>query len=181
MPAAMPAAATPMAIPPAAAPEAAKASSEDTAAKEKINALEKRIASLEETLSSLQSKVVTKADIESLQISMDKLQQSAEKKSAEKQPVKKAKTSKVKKAKRKTAITHPKATSSTPSAPLAPAVHWILKSAKPGTAWVAESGSNELHTVSVGDTLPGIGKVTEIAKDAAGLWIVTGSAGRISQ
>lgn len=69
-----------------------------------------------------------------------------------------------------------------PAAPKAPVVTtWVLKSAKPGTAWVAQKGSNELKMVTVGSTLPGIGKVTSIRQNAAGKWVVNGSKGQINQ
>lgn len=58
---------------------------------------------------------------------------------------------------------------------------WVLKSAKPGMAWVAPPGSNELKSVAVGDTLAGVGRVTAIAKDEAGRWYVSGTRGRIRQ
>lgn len=68
---------------------------------------------------------------------------------------------------------------STAKAPVA--TGWVLKSAKPGTAWVAQKGSSELKTVSVGDTLSGIGKITSINQNAAGRWVVNGSKGQINQ
>lgn len=58
---------------------------------------------------------------------------------------------------------------------------WVLRSAKPGIAWVSEKGSNEMRTVSVGDTLSGIGKVTAITTDAQGRWVVNGTRGTINQ
>ncbi|MBW7910109.1 MAG: hypothetical protein H3C49_02380 [Alphaproteobacteria bacterium] len=60
-------------------------------------------------------------------------------------------------------------------------VSWVLRSAKPGMAWVSEKGSSEMRTVSVGDTLAGIGKVTSIAADAQGRWVVNGTRGTINQ
>jgi intracellular multiplication protein IcmG len=146
--------------------ETAKALSEDVIAAtgEKIDGLEKRLVTLEESFSSLQEKIVTKADIESLQNTLGKLQQGLEaKKKAVKVTAKKA------------------AKPAAAQAPAETAVQWKLKSAKPGTAWIAEGDSNELHTVSVGDMLPGIGKITTIDKDSAGHWAVTGTTGRISQ
>lgn len=69
-----------------------------------------------------------------------------------------------------------------PAAEKSPAVTaWVLKSAKPGTAWVAQKGSSELKMVTVGSTLSGIGKVTSIRQNAAGKWVVNGSKGQINQ
>jgi len=116
--------------------------------------------------------MVTKADLESLTVAVGKLQQEAETRANAAEEKKKAET----------AATPPAAPATTAST-TAPAkkMVWILKSAKPGTAWVAEKGSRELRTVSVGDTLPGIGKVTSIDKNAEGLWEVVGEEGRIGQ
>lgn len=81
------------------------------------------------------------------------------------------------------------ATAAKPKAPKAaktPAVmqsaqQWVLKSAKPGIAWVAQKGSSELKTVAVGDSLAGVGKITAIVKDSTGRWVVSGTRGRIGQ
>lgn len=62
-----------------------------------------------------------------------------------------------------------------------PPPRWVLKSAKPGIAWVARQGSDELQTVSVGEQLPGIGRITAIAKDSMGRWVVNGTKSRVSQ
>lgn len=67
------------------------------------------------------------------------------------------------------------------AAPAAARKAWVLRSAKPGVAWVSEKGSNEMRTVSVGDTLSGIGKVTAITTDAQGRWVVNGTRGSINQ
>jgi hypothetical protein len=58
---------------------------------------------------------------------------------------------------------------------------WVLRSAKPGMAWVSEKGSREMRTIAVGDTLAGIGKVTAITMDAQGRWSVNGTQGTINQ
>lgn len=63
----------------------------------------------------------------------------------------------------------------------APAPKWVLKSAKPGIAWVAKEDSPDLKTVEVGQSLTGIGKVLSVAKDEYGRWIVKGSKGSIEQ
>ncbi len=58
---------------------------------------------------------------------------------------------------------------------------WVLKSAKPGMAWLAMSGSAELYTFSVGEELPGLGKIGAIAQDTSGRWVVSAAHGKISQ
>lgn len=55
-----------------------------------------------------------------------------------------------------------------------------IRAAQPGRAWVARPGDNDLQSVSVGDSLPGVGRVTSIAQ-VGGRWIVEGTKGRLSQ
>lgn len=60
------------------------------------------------------------------------------------------------------------------------AVSWVLKGAQPGQAMVAREGSSEMQTVVIGDTLPGVGRITDVAyRD--GRWIVEGTKGSIFQ
>ena len=59
-------------------------------------------------------------------------------------------------------------------------VRWVLKSAQPGHAMVSRAGENEMRNVTVGDTLPGVGRVTQIYQSSTG-WIVQGTDGRILQ
>jgi hypothetical protein len=204
MPAAAETAQQPAAVTPeAAAPVAEKAAAEQAAPKvseasqEKVDTLEKRLAALEETITSLQAKMLTRADIESLAATVGKMQQEqdAEKAKAEAEEKTKAEAEAAKaqakekvKAKAKPAAPKVKKAKSAPvpfkaqaAAASAPAPNWVLKSAKPGMAWVAEKGSAELNTISVGGTLPGIGKITAIEKDSSGRWVVSGTEGKISQ
>jgi hypothetical protein len=58
---------------------------------------------------------------------------------------------------------------------------WVLKSAKPGMAWVAEPGSSELRSVTVGESIPGLGKILSIAPDASGKWEINGTKGKLGQ
>ena len=57
---------------------------------------------------------------------------------------------------------------------------WQLRSAQPGKAVLAPKGSNDLKTVEIGDTLPGLGRITSIAVED-GKWVVQGTKGRVSQ
>lgn len=59
--------------------------------------------------------------------------------------------------------------------------HWVLRAAKPGVAWVAKKGSDDLQMVNVGDTLAGVGTVTSISQDSMGQWVIDGSRGHIHQ
>jgi hypothetical protein len=153
--------------PPAAAPVEAKPAEvkkdiPDTAA------LEARLSALEKQIQDLKQESVAKADFESLKGTVSDLQKARDEKPA---PVAVPKT--VKKSLRRA----PKKSAGSSHV----SSRWILKSAKPGIAWVAEPGSSELHTVSVGEKLSGVGEVTAIARDSTGKWVVVGTQGRISQ
>ncbi|MGZ9108298.1 MAG: hypothetical protein ACXW4B_05705 [Micavibrio sp.] len=66
------------------------------------------------------------------------------------------------------------------STPQKAAIQWVLKGAQPGRAMVSRPGENEMRTVEVGDSLPGIGKITGISYQS-GRWVVQGTQGRITQ
>lgn len=72
----------------------------------------------------------------------------------------------------------PAAPSAKPAAE--PAVRWVLKGAQPGRAMVARAGESDIQNVAVGDTLPGLGRITAIVYQD-GKWVVEGTRGRISQ
>lgn len=78
----------------------------------------------------------------------------------------------------------PRAVAPAPSAAKPAAVSaakgWILKAAQPGRAIVTRMGSDETYSVSVGDKLDGIGKISSIAQQD-GKWIVVGATGKIVQ
>lgn len=57
---------------------------------------------------------------------------------------------------------------------------WVLKSAKPGHAVIANAKTGDYRSISVGDDVPGIGKVTAIGESPSG-WAVQGTAGKISE
>ena len=60
------------------------------------------------------------------------------------------------------------------------AVRWVLRGAQPGQAMVARAGDSDVQTVRVGDSLPGIGRITEIVY-IDGRWKVRGTSGDINQ
>lgn len=64
--------------------------------------------------------------------------------------------------------------------PAASPPQWELRSAQPGTAWVAPGGKGEIQTVEVGDTLPGLGRITSVSF-VDGHWVVEGTQGRLSR
>ena len=72
----------------------------------------------------------------------------------------------------------PKTTDEKPAQAVAPS--WVLKGAMPGKAMLSKPGQSEVFTVGVGDTLPGVGRVTGVYVDA-GKWVVETTGGRIAQ
>lgn len=78
-------------------------------------------------------------------------------------------------------VSEPLAPLVSPPRPAAePAVRWVLKGAQPGRAMVARSGEDDIQNVAVGDTLPGIGRITAITYQD-GKWVVEGVKGSIFQ
>lgn len=159
---------------PVAGVDTEKVAQPDAASMAKVAELEKKVAGLEKDLKAANDRAKkaeeqASRDKDALQKAIVRAEK-AEKKAAA--PVKAAATSSA-----------PKAASSSASKPAkaAPAPRWVLKSAKPGVAWVALPGSVALKTVAVGDTLAGIGKVKAVAKNSAGRWVVSGTQGNISQ
>jgi len=60
-------------------------------------------------------------------------------------------------------------------------IQWQLKSARPGSAMVANPKNGDLITVVTGDILAGFGKVKEIKKNDHGKWVVFSEKGNITQ
>jgi len=61
-----------------------------------------------------------------------------------------------------------------------PAISWILKSAQPGQALVSKRGESDIVSIRIGDSLAGIGKITDISLQN-GQWVVQGTSGKITQ
>jgi hypothetical protein len=57
---------------------------------------------------------------------------------------------------------------------------WELRSASDGVAWVSRPSDNQLYRVAVGDTLPGVGRITAISQQGDS-WIIIGTTGQIRQ
>lgn len=57
---------------------------------------------------------------------------------------------------------------------------WVLKAAQPGKAWVMREGGNDMLSVSVGESLEGIGRI-ESVEYADNQWVVRGTKGKITQ
>ena len=75
-----------------------------------------------------------------------------------------------------------KAASKTTKKPVETAIettHWVLRAAAPGQAWVSSNPtSSDLKEIHVGDSVPGIGRVTAIQQNN-GAWIVQGTSGSL--
>ena len=59
-------------------------------------------------------------------------------------------------------------------------VKWRLRSAQPGRAWVSRLGDNAITMIRVGNTLPGVGRITAI-NSVNGRWVVRGEQAVITQ
>ncbi len=59
-------------------------------------------------------------------------------------------------------------------------VEWTLRSARPGTAVIADKVNNDLRTIEVGDMVKGLGRVDSIAIEE-NKWVVRGTKGVIYQ
>lgn len=125
----------------------------------------KEIASLEGTVSSLEEKVA------SLTKSLEKMEKDASSAAKETRTPPKA-----------APVAKPKPVSKAPVAkePAIVKVDWELRSAQPGQAMIADKATQNVRTVKVGDTVPGLGEVTSVAVEG-GLWVVRGTSGIISQ
>ena len=144
--------------------EAAKPAVENLEQTAKIEALEKKIADLEETINHLQQAPVKGAEEKAPAHETKESSTENGEEPAQNEP-------------KKSASVHHHATAARHVA----GSGWVLKGAKPGMAWVSQKGSSKIRTVTVGQSLPGIGKIKAIVKDSIGYWAVSGTQGRISQ
>ena len=74
----------------------------------------------------------------------------------------------------------PKPAQPAPVAKTASTGRWELRAAQPGRAWVSKPGERDMQAVSVGESLPGIGRISAITY-TNGRWTVTGTQGSIQQ
>ncbi len=139
-----------------------------------VAALEKKVATLETTLNDLKKTTATKSDVDALKASLAKIEKAVAGAPAD------TKLADIKTTTSEDVKPAPVKTTATKKAPVV-RKSWVLRSAKPGMAWISEKGSAEIKTISVGDTVSGIGKVTAIAKDDGGRWVVNGTQGKINQ
>lgn len=163
------------------APAVTAAPAEDPAAKAKLADLEKKLAETEKSLAASE-KALKKANDDLAKKSEELAKAQADLKATQK-AAKAAESKPAAVATKPAAEQTAKPANKTATKPAAPVrkIEWVLRSAKPGMAWVSEKGSNEMRTIGVGDTLAGIGKVTAITTDAQGRWVVNGTRGTINQ
>lgn len=57
---------------------------------------------------------------------------------------------------------------------------WELRSAQEGSAMIGKPGESDLKTIQVGETVPGLGRITAIEKRGEG-WVVQGTQARLTQ
>ena len=62
----------------------------------------------------------------------------------------------------------------------APPPRWEIRAIQVGRAMVSRVGQNDMRSVSVGDSLPGVGTIRSIDFEN-GEWVIQGSSGRVSQ
>lgn len=143
----------------------------------RLETLEDRMAKLEDMLKRIESKMVDTSQLNALRVEIGALEQDI----ANQEPVSApAPTPQVKQ--EQTDAAAPKEEPEMRqkvSSGLAP--KWVLRSAKPGQAWVSESGSNEMRSIAVGDVLAGIGKIESISLNDQKKWVVKGTRGNIAQ
>ncbi len=65
-------------------------------------------------------------------------------------------------------------------APATKSQKWVLRAAQPGKASLAPKGSNEMRSVSMGDTVEGLGKIVSIQSEN-GVWTVRGTKGFVTR
>ncbi len=143
---------------------------------------EEEIAALKKTVERLESKISTMSSASArAETAQDRapikaeVKISSEERASESAPVKKKSVRKESAKPKPSSIAAKSA-----SAPVREVSTLEIRSAQPGKAWVARPGDNDLQSVSVGDSLPGLGRVTSIAQ-VGGRWVVEGTRGRLTQ
>jgi hypothetical protein len=62
----------------------------------------------------------------------------------------------------------------------AASVRWVLKSAQPGHAVIANAATGDMLSVEIGSVITGLGRVTSVSNET-GRWVVQGTSGRVTQ
>lgn len=144
----------------------------------RLETLEDRMARLEDMLKRIESKMVDTSQLNALRVEMGSLEQEIANQPRAAQPVEAQQQAEQKTTETVVSKSEPEMRQKVSSG-LAP--EWVLRSAKPGQAWVSESGSSEMRSIAVGDILAGIGKIESISLNNQDKWVVKGTRGSISQ
>lgn len=144
----------------------------------RLESLEDRMARLEDMLKRIESKMVDTSQLNALRVEMGSLEQEIANQPRTARPVKAQQQAEQKTAEPVAQKAEPEMRQKVSSG-LAP--EWVLRSAKPGQAWVSESGSSEMRSIAVGDILAGIGKIESISLNDQNKWVVKGTRGSITQ
>jgi len=133
-----------------------------------LEAISSRLSSMESDISSLKEKSAgpSSADLPGIQNSLKKIEKRLDKVEA------RSATARASSAPESSSSARPAATAAPP--------RWILKSAMPGQALISQAGQQDMRTIAVGETLPGLGRVTGIYVEN-GRWVVQGDQGRLTQ
>ncbi len=132
----------------------------------RLDLLNEKMSRIEKTMMSIESRLATQKTLPAATVKPKVVP----KKVAPKKVIKKSPAPK----------TVEKKTTSKPKKLVVKKTHWTLRSAQPGKATVSPVGSKDIRSISVGETLSGIGRIQSIS-NASGKWVVTGTTGRVSQ
>lgn len=178
--------AVPESAPIASVPEEAKQAAETEA---KLNEAQSKIATLEKELAAAQEKIVAVTetsevskdarvqDLEAKIAALEKKLAARESESATPRSKEPPVSGQVAETVRKAPV---RAVQATPKAATVKSSSWELRSAQPGQALLARKGNEDLRTVNVGDTLPGLGRILSIDQSSAG-WVVKGTLAKVTQ
>lgn len=174
-----------------------------TALNEKLDLLLQRLDRMESDLSGLKESVAANdnaADLARLQNTVTALEQkmasqpTAPAKAAERQPEKRETPQRAEEPESVApkpqilggaSTANPEAAAPAAASPVAKkapqaTTQWVLKGAQPGRAMVSRPGESDMRSVAVGDSLPGIGRITAISYEN-GRWLVQGTQGAVRQ
>lgn len=146
--------------------------SEKDALQDQVNALNIKYATSEETIASL------KAQVAALQADLENVPQASMNSSTETTMAPKIQEPAATVVK-KPAVTASKAPVKR-SIPAPKSIKWVLKSAQPGVATIARSGSSDLRKIEIGQNVSGLGKIQSV-KIENGVWVVRGTSGTVTQ
>ncbi len=150
----------------------------------KINELEKNLADkTAEIQKQKEDAANANSEIQSLKGKIAELEKAAKAQAIPQDELKAATEPKAKEAKtieKPVVKTEPQKSAATTPAPAIKRTNWVLKSARPGRAVIANQATHDYKTVSIGDTIAGLGKIIAIEETASG-WVVKGTLGKVTE